>query len=40
VADGVIVGTALVRRVLEAADPAAAAEALRVAVGELAAALR
>lgn len=40
VADGVIVGTALVRRVLEAADPAAAAEALRVAVGELVAALR
>ncbi len=40
IADGVIVGTALVRRVLEAPTPADAAASLRVAVGELAAALR
>ncbi len=39
-ADGVIVGSALVRRVLEAAGLPAAAEALAGAVGELAAALR
>jgi tryptophan synthase alpha chain len=40
VADGVIVGSALVRRVLDAADPTAASRALSVAVGELAAAVR
>ncbi len=39
-ADGVIVGSALVRRVLEADSPAAAAGELRSAVSELAAALR
>ncbi len=38
-ADGVIVGSALVRRVLEAESTAAAAEALRAAAGDLAAAL-
>ena len=40
VADGVIVGSALVRRVLAAPDPETAKAELRVAVGELAAALR
>jgi len=40
VADGVIVGSALVRRVLEAEDPEQAAETLGVAVDELAAAMR
>ena len=40
VADGVIVGSALVRRVLEAEDPERAAEALGAAVDELAAAMR
>ena len=40
VADGVIVGTALVRRVLKAESPAAAAEALAEAVTALGAALR
>ncbi len=40
IADGVIVGSALVRRVLEAEDPEQAAEALGGAVDELAAALR
>lgn len=40
VADGFIVGTALVRRVLEAPDAAAAAESLRSAVADLAAAAR
>ena len=39
-ADGVIVGTALVRRVLEAVSPAAAARALHQAVADLIAALR
>ncbi len=39
-ADGVIVGSALVRRVLEASDPSAAAQAVRAAVSELADALR
>ncbi len=39
-ADGVIVGSALVRRVLDAVDAAAAADALRVAVADLAAAVR
>ncbi len=39
-ADGVIVGSALVRRVLEAPSPAEAAQSLRAAVGELAAAMR
>ncbi|MGH8935035.1 MAG: tryptophan synthase subunit alpha [Acidimicrobiia bacterium] len=38
--DGVIVGSALVRRVLNAAGPDQAADSLRAAVGELAAALR
>jgi tryptophan synthase alpha chain len=40
VADGVIVGSALVRRVLAAPDPETAEAKLRLAVGELAAALR
>jgi tryptophan synthase alpha chain len=40
VADGVIVGSALVRRLLEAPSAASAESALRVAVEELAAALR
>lgn len=40
VADGVIVGSALVRRVLESATADEAAAALRSAVGELAAAIR
>ncbi len=40
VADGVIVGSALVRRVLAAPDPETAEAELRLAVGELAAALR
>lgn len=40
VGDGIIVGTALVRRVLEAASPHDAASALATAVGEIAAALR
>jgi tryptophan synthase alpha chain len=40
VADGVIVGSALVRRVLAAPDPETAEAELRSAVGELAAALR
>ena len=40
VADGVIVGSALVRRVLDASSPADAAAALRSAVVELAAAVR
>src|SRR5690606_16399211 len=40
VGDGIIVGTALVRRVLEAASPADAATALSTAVGDIAAALR
>jgi tryptophan synthase alpha chain len=40
VADGVIVGSALVRRVLEAEDPEQAAETLEAAVDELAAAMR
>jgi tryptophan synthase alpha chain len=39
-ADGVIVGSALVRRVLEARDAAQAAESLRTAVADLAAAVR
>jgi tryptophan synthase alpha chain len=39
-ADGVIVGSALVRRVLDAADAKAAADSLRKAVGELAGAVR
>ena len=39
-ADGVIVGSALVRRVLDAVDAAAAADALKVAVADLAAAVR
>ena len=38
-ANGVIIGTAIVRRVLEAASPAAAAEALRQTVREFKAAL-
>ena len=40
VADGVIVGTALVREVMEAADASAAVESLRSAVGGFAAAMR
>jgi len=40
VADGVIVGSALVKRVLDAASPAAAASSLRDAVTDLAAAVR
>jgi tryptophan synthase alpha chain len=40
VGDGIIVGTALVRRVLESSDPADAANRLTDAVGEIAAALR
>ncbi len=40
VADGVIVGSALVRRVLEAGDAAAAADSLGIAVAEFAAAVR
>lgn len=40
VADGIIVGSALVRRVLEAESPEAAASALSETVGALAAALR
>lgn len=40
VADGVIVGSALVRRVLDASDAAAAATALSEAVGELRTGLR
>jgi tryptophan synthase alpha subunit len=40
VADGVIVGSALVRRVLDAASPEAAAAALRTAVVDFAAATR
>jgi len=40
VADGVIVGSALVRRVLDATDAAAAASALHSAVADLAAAVR
>jgi tryptophan synthase alpha chain len=40
VGDGVIVGTALVRRVLESSDPVDAATKLASAVGEIAAALR
>jgi tryptophan synthase alpha chain len=40
VADGVIVGSALVRRVLDAPDPSAAATALHDAVRDLAAAVR
>lgn len=39
-ADGVIVGSALVRRVLEADDAEAAAASLRIAVADLAAAVR
>lgn len=39
-ADGVIVGSALVRRVLEASDAAAARDGLHTAVSELAAAVR
>lgn len=39
-ADGVIVGSAVVRRVLQAADPAAAAEDLRRYTAEIAAACR
>lgn len=39
-ADAVIVGTALVRRVLEAGDPTQAATSVRQAVGELAGALQ
>lgn len=39
-ADGVIVGSALVRRVLEAGSAAEAAESLRTAVADLAAAVR
>lgn len=39
-ADGFIVGTALVRRVLEASDPDGAASALAAAVGEMSAAAR
>ncbi len=40
IADGVIVGSALVRRVLDAADATAAGESLGAAVEELAAAMR
>lgn len=40
VSDGVIVGSALVRRVLDAAEPAAAARDLAEAVGDLADAVR
>lgn len=40
VGDGIIVGTALVRRVLEASDPAAAVASLTTAVAEIAEALR
>lgn len=40
VADGVIVGSALVRRVLESSDPAAAEVSLRASVAELRAAMR
>ena len=40
VADGVIVGTALVRRVIDAADTVAAADSLRTAVGSFAAVMR
>ncbi len=40
VADGVIVGSALVRRVMEAADSGAAAASLRAAVADLARAVR
>jgi tryptophan synthase alpha chain len=40
VGDGIIVGTALVRRVLEASGPAEAASSLAQAVSEIAAALR
>lgn len=40
IADGVIVGTALVRRVMEAADTTAARDAVAALVEELAAALR
>ncbi len=40
VADGVIVGTALVREVMGATDAASAAEALRLAVGGFAAAMQ
>lgn len=40
VADGIIVGSALVRRVLEAEDVGEAADSLRTAVSEIAAALR
>ncbi|HSJ26838.1 MAG TPA: tryptophan synthase subunit alpha [Acidimicrobiia bacterium] len=40
VGDGIIVGTALVRRVLEASDPSEAAASLATAVEEVAAALR
>ncbi len=39
-AEGIIVGSALVRRVLEAADPGTAVASVRGAVGELAEALR
>lgn len=39
-ADGIIVGSALVRRVLDAEDPAAAVASVREAVGDLAAAIR
>jgi tryptophan synthase alpha chain len=40
VGDGIIVGTALVRRVLEASGPSEASAGLRQAVAEIAAALR
>ncbi|HVR31348.1 MAG TPA: tryptophan synthase subunit alpha [Acidimicrobiia bacterium] len=40
VGDGIIVGTALVRRVLESSDPSDAASKLAAAVSEIAAALR
>ena len=40
IADGVIVGSALVRRVLESGSATAAASALSTAVGELARAVR
>jgi tryptophan synthase alpha chain len=40
VADGIIVGSALVRRVLDANDPEAASASLRVGVSELARAVR
>lgn len=39
-ADGVIVGSAMVRRVLEASEPGQAAETLRTATAEMAAVLR